>query len=227
MRSGVCACADLVATLAAGLGAFFSAAFLAAGFDARRFGSGRMVTSLVQDGHEHSARGLGDRLGDRFPGWLRRRPGGGRQCGLRLGEVADRLDPLAGNVQCRQVLDQRIEAGIPGDDGETGARVLRRQPADIEGDVEIERVLAAAGDLDVFGIAAERLQCLHQFQQDLRLARAEEHLDPARSRLEQAEVPGLRVLEVDEDEIRLQARPLAARAATGRSVANLLGGLAD
>ena len=46
---------------------------------------------------------------------------------------------------------QRVEAFIAGDDVEIGFRILRREFAHVERDMEVQRVGAVAGDLQVIG----------------------------------------------------------------------------
>ena len=78
-------------------------------------------------------------------------------------------------------------------------RLLGRQLADVERDVEVERVLAVADDRDVLRIRPEGLHRLHEPEFEPRLVLSEEHEDAPLARLQAAEVVGLHVLEIDEE----------------------------
>ena len=95
---------------------------------------------------------------------------------------------------------QRIEAGVAGHDGELRARVLLRQVADVERDMEVDRVRAVARDAQVLDSGAERLQRTGQLHRHLVLLLAEEQHDPARTRHQPPHASGLHVLVIDQED---------------------------
>jgi len=73
-----------------------------------------------------------------------------------------------------QVLDERVEPGVAGDDREAATGKLHGQLPDVERDVEIERIGPIAMDAHHLGVGAKGLQCLKEFDRHLGLAMADE-----------------------------------------------------
>ena len=118
--------------------------------------------------------------------------------------MSKRCDPGARDVLGLEVLNQRIEALVFGDNVEGGSRDLGGEPAYVIRDVEIESVGAGALNPDVFGVRAKGLEFGGEVEWDFGLVRAAEDLgfEGAPSKLSQ--VFGLNVLEVDQDDVRFQ-----------------------
>ena len=96
-----------------------------------------------------------------------------------------------------EVLDERVEPFVFGDDVEGGAGEFSGQAADVVGDVEIQGVGAGALDPDVFGVRAKGLEFGGEVERDFGLVRAAEDLGFERASAKLSQIFGLNVLEVD------------------------------
>ena len=81
-------------------------------------------------------------------------------------------------------------------------RLLRRNAADVVGDVKVQGVASGRFENDVVGVAAKRLESLCESDRDLRLVWTEKHFDLEWPVLEQAKIFRLDILKIDENEIR-------------------------
>lgn len=75
------------------------------------------------------------------------------------------------------MLDKGIETGVLRDDVEICSRILRREFSYVVGDVEVEGVLAVAGDSDVLGARASALQRRGNIDRNLGLTGSDENND--------------------------------------------------
>lgn len=98
-----------------------------------------------------------------------------------------------------EMLEQRIEAGILRNDVKVSGRVCRRQLPDIERDVEVEGVLAVAGNPHILAIRSHALQCGSDLERHLRLACADEHENLEVVMFQRSQGFGLDALEIDQD----------------------------
>jgi hypothetical protein len=73
--------------------------------------------------------------------------------------------------------DQWVESLVPADDVKMRLWIGRGQSTDVVGNMEVERILPAAGYLNVFTVLAKCLQCLRQFDRYLGLICADEYQD--------------------------------------------------
>lgn len=123
--------------------------------------------------------------------------GNGCRGSFEIGEIRDARRAVGKDLLSLEMLDQRIEARVLGNDVKEGVRLRGREDAYVVGDVEVQRVAAGRFEGDVFGVVAEWLQHRRQRDRDLRLIGAKEHLDLERAIREQAEILRLDVLEID------------------------------
>ncbi|MBI5619114.1 MAG: hypothetical protein HY943_22800 [Gammaproteobacteria bacterium] len=116
--------------------------------------------------------------------------------------VRDRRRTLRPYVTGAEMSDERIEARVLRNDVEVACRILAAQPADVIGDVEVERVVPGAVEEDVLDTVTQGLHRSGHVDSDLLLVRAEKQHDLEVAFPEQAEILGLHVLEIDEDVVR-------------------------
>jgi hypothetical protein len=115
-----------------------------------------------------------------------------------------------------EVFDQRVESRVFGNDVQVGIRISGSQSPDIVSDVKVEGIGAVPIHLDVFHIKAEVLERTHHLQWDLTLPGAQKHHDLERAAAQQANVPGLDILEVHQYEVR--SDHVLERAGAGQSL---------
>jgi len=111
---------------------------------------------------------------------------------------------VANDVLGLEVPDQRIEAGVVGNDVERCARGRGGEASNVIGYVEIEGVAAGALDPDVFGVRPKRLELGSELEGDFGLGGATKDLGLERASTERSEILGLNVLEVDKNNARFQ-----------------------
>ena len=108
------------------------------------------------------------------------------------------LLPLNFDFAPLHVFDQGIETRVFGDDVEIGVRLANRELADVERDVEIQRIFPVAADLYIPGTLAQFLHGLGQVEGDLGLAGAHENKHLERVAGKDFKIFGADVFEVDE-----------------------------
>ena len=114
----------------------------------------------------------------------------------KRGMAVDRAAVLGAHVP-----DEGVESLVGGDDVELVAGMSRREIAEVEGDVEVERVAPGGGALDVAGVGSEGLQGHDQVRGDLVLVRSQEDEDAGVRLAVGMEVARADVLVVDEDPV--------------------------
>jgi len=129
---------------------------------------------------------------------VRRR--GESRCGAG-GKLAERCDPSAGDVLGPEVLDERVEALVFGNDAEGGSRELSGEATYVISDVEIQSVGAGALNPDVFCVWSKGLEFGGEVERDFGLVRAAEDLGLEWVPTKLSQVFGLNVFEVDEDDV--------------------------
>ncbi len=132
--------------------------------------------------------------------------GGQTQVYLAAGatDLRKQIDGLAalvvdGQAARLQMLDQGIESAVPRHDPKGGGRVVCRELAQVEGQMEVEGVLARASDLHVPRSRAERLHGRDQVERESFLMGADEHRHVGVLVGPGFKVPGLDALVVDQD----------------------------
>ncbi len=118
--------------------------------------------------------------------------------------IRDRIEALANDFLCLEMLDERVEAGVLGDDVEQSTGVFVGQPANVVGDVKVQGIAAVAFNLDVFGIRPKGLEGASDVDGDFGLLGAEKYLDLVGAALQKAQVFGLYILKINEHEIEFQ-----------------------
>ena len=130
-------------------------------------------------------------------------------------DVEDVSDAGGEDLQGLQMLDQRIEPRVLRHDMKEGARIGCRQPPNVEGYVEIERVRPGAADLHVLGTRSESLHGGCEFERQAGLRGANEDRDPEMVGVKRRQLLRLDAFVIDEDVVGAHGRGDGKLAAEG------------